>query len=197
MLSLSKYLIKTFLLHASIARPMGESGRLKLTGNMTEFEMGLQNFLNTGRVQGARGGMRVADIGEEYLALRTFRTLLFADRAGLTNPVETVHLPPLIVLHHLIVRSPLRLPHEVHGWSEAEYVLWVQKHEDEHEQWDLLEKAVDDQVAVASTPGVGQDDEDRETVELVQEVLEHARHHHERERERDPSHHHQRNASRS
>ncbi|BEJ14338.1 hypothetical protein CspHIS471_0401050 [Cutaneotrichosporon sp. HIS471] len=195
-LSLSKYLIKTFLLHASIARPMGESGRLKLTGNMTEFEMGLQNFLNTGRVQGARGGVRVADIGEEYLALRTFRTLLFADRAGLTNPVETVHLPPLIVLHHIIVRSPLRLPHEVHGWSEAEYVLWAQKHEDEHEQWDLLEKAVDDQVAVASTPGVGHDDEDRETVELVREVLEHARHHHERDRDHAP-HHHRRGASRS
>ncbi|GMK58813.1 hypothetical protein CspeluHIS016_0602550 [Cutaneotrichosporon spelunceum] len=195
-LSLSKYLIKTFLLHASIARPMGESGRLKLTGNMTEFEMGLQNFLNTGGVQGARGGVRVADIGEEYLALRTFRTLLFADRAGLTNPVETVHLPPLIVLHHIIVRSPLRLPHEVHGWSEAEYVLWVQKHEDEHEQWDLLQKAVDDQVAVATTPGVGHDDEDRETVELVREVLEHARHHHERDRDH-ASHNHKRSTSRS
>jgi hypothetical protein len=90
------------------------------------------------------------------------RTLLFADLSSLSNPVETVHLPPLIVLHHIIVLSPLLLPHEVHTWSEAEYVLWVQNH-DEKEQLALLEKAVDDQ-------------EGDDTVKLIKEVLVHARH---------------------
>ena len=72
-LELSRYLIQTFLLHASIARPMGESGKLKLTGDMTELEMGLSSLLSTGQIQGARGGTKVADIGEAYLALRAFR----------------------------------------------------------------------------------------------------------------------------
>ncbi|KAL1410659.1 hypothetical protein Q8F55_004678 [Vanrija albida] len=175
-LALSRFLIQTFLLQASIARPMGESARLKLTGHMTEFEMGLQNFLNTGRVAGAKNALKVSQIGEEYLALRSFRTLLFADKAALANPVETAHLPPLIVLHHVVVRSALRLPHEMHGWTEHEYVLWVQKHDDDEEQWELFDKAVDDQVAGQGADG---DDDDAQTVKLVKEILTHARHHHE------------------
>ncbi|OCF41801.1 hypothetical protein I317_04407 [Kwoniella heveanensis CBS 569] len=188
--NLSKYVIRTFLLHASIARPLGESGKLKLTGDMTELEMGVTNLLNTGRVQGARGGMRVEKVGDEYLALRSFRTLLFADDATLANPVETVHLPPLIVLHHIIVLSPLRLPHEIHGWTEQEYVLWVFKHDDQEEQLNLLEKAVNDQLSTSTTSGINgvsktdqadgtiDGDGDGETlyVRLVREVLEHARH---------------------
>lgn len=147
--------------------------------------MSLQNFLNTGRVQGSKTSLKVSQIGEEYLALRSFRQLLFADKAGLTNPVETVHLPALVVVHHIIVRSPLRLPHEVHGWSEHEYVLWVDKHSEE-EAWEIVEKALDEQVEKARSPGVGgvgEADEDRETVELVKEVLTHARHHHEHDRD--------------
>ncbi|WWD17827.1 hypothetical protein CI109_102270 [Kwoniella shandongensis] len=175
--SLSKYIIRTFLLHASIARPMGESGALKLTGDMTELEMGVTNLLNTGRLQGARGGMKVEKIGDEYQALRSFRTLLFADVETLDNPVQTVHIPPLIVLHHIIVLSPLRLPHEVHGWTEQEYILWIGKHEDEEEQLSLLEKAVDDQVSSTAADG-GEDGEGGEGmyVRLVREILIHARH---------------------
>jgi hypothetical protein len=71
--TLSKYLIRTFLLHASIARPMGESGKLKLTGDMTEFEMGIASLLTTGQVQGAKGATRLERVGDEYLALRAFR----------------------------------------------------------------------------------------------------------------------------
>jgi len=70
---LSRFLIKTFLLHASIARPLGESGKLKLTGDMTELEMGIASLLSTGQVQGQRGGMKMDRIGDEYLALRAFR----------------------------------------------------------------------------------------------------------------------------
>ena len=98
--------------------------------------------------------------------------MLFADINSLANPVETVHLPPLIVLHHIIVLSPLRLPHEVHGWSEAEYALWVQKHQDEKEQWTLVENAVNGQIG-ANGEGEG---EDARFVRLVREVLVHARH---------------------
>lgn len=73
MLQLSGYTIRTFLLHASIARPLGESGKLKLTSDMTELEMGLSSLLNTGQVQGQRGGVKLEKIGDDYLALRAFR----------------------------------------------------------------------------------------------------------------------------
>lgn len=55
----------------------------------------------------------------------------------------------------------------MHGWSEAEYILWVQKHQDEKEQWALVESAVDDQT--------GKDEGDEEHVRLIKEVLVHAR----------------------
>ena len=72
-LDLSRYLISTFLLHASIARPLGESGKLKLTGDMTELEMGIASLLSTGQIQGQRGGLKIERVGDEYLALRSFR----------------------------------------------------------------------------------------------------------------------------
>jgi len=159
-LNLSRYLIHIFLLHASIVRPLGESGKLKLTGDMTELEMGISSLLTTGQLTGARSSsksLKLDEIGDEYFALRSFRTILFSELNTLANPVETVHLPPLVVLHHIIVLSPLRLPHEVHGWSEVEYVLWVLKHQGLEDQLGLLEKAVEDQLG-----GEGRDKEDGE-----------------------------------
>lgn len=97
------------------------------------------------------------------------RTLLFSDPASLSNPVETVHLPPLIVLHHIIVTSSLRLPHEVHGWTEAEYILWVQKHQDEKDQWNLVENSINAQTSK-------EEGEKDLHCHLIKEVLEHARH---------------------
>ncbi|WWC86312.1 uncharacterized protein L201_001185 [Kwoniella dendrophila CBS 6074] len=177
-IDLSKYTIRIFLLHASIAKSLGESGKFKLIGDMTEIEMGVTNLLNTGRVQGSRGGMKIEKIGEEYLALRSFRTLLFAeDISILANPVETVHLPPSVILHHILVLSNglLKLPNELHNWTEQEYVLWLIKHEDQlEEQLALIEKSVNDQLS--STSKKDELNEDNDYVRLIREVLIHARH---------------------
>lgn len=175
-LGLSRHLITVFLLHASIVRPLGESGKLKLTTDMTELEISIQSLLATGQPMGAKStsskSLKLSQIGDEYLALRSLRTILFSDLKTLANPVETVHLPTAVVLHHIIVHGPLRLPHEVHGWSEAEYVLWLQKHSP-LEIMDLIDKAVQSQTSGdASVPG---DDEDEETIKLVREVLTHAK----------------------
>ncbi|KAJ9113081.1 hypothetical protein QFC20_001968 [Naganishia adeliensis] len=166
-LSIVSFVINTFLLHASITRPLGESGKLKLTGDMTELEFALGIFLTTGTVQGQRNTMRLEMAGDAYKALRTFRTCLFLDNASLSHPEETSGLPTLILLHHIIVLSPLQLPHQIHEWSETEYALWVDKHTPE-ESWRLLEKAVDGQ-----REGQGA----QEWRSLIREVLEHAREH--------------------
>lgn len=49
----------------------------------------------------------------------------------LSSSEFTAGLPPLIILQHILVRSPIPLPHTVHGWSELEYVRWVEEHSEE------------------------------------------------------------------
>ncbi|KAF7298173.1 ACT domain-containing protein [Mycena chlorophos] len=126
--SIVKFVITTFVLHVSIAKPLGESGKLQLTSDMTELEFALNTFLGEGTQQ--RLGS-VESVGEEYRMLRAMRPLLFLDNAQLASPKSTVGLTPLIVLHHILVRSPVALPHAIHGWQEAEYVRWLEEHPDE------------------------------------------------------------------
>lgn len=66
-----KYVIKTFVLHASIVKPLGETGKLQLTSDMTELEFALSAFMSD-KAQTKRGG----DWGgalEEYRCLRAMR----------------------------------------------------------------------------------------------------------------------------
>jgi hypothetical protein len=56
---------------------------------------------------------------------------LFLSDAQLADSKSTAGVPKLLVLHHILVRSPLQLPHRLHGWQEAEYVAWLQEHSEE------------------------------------------------------------------
>ncbi|THH21356.1 hypothetical protein EW146_g175 [Bondarzewia mesenterica] len=127
--SIVTHVIKTFVLHVSIAKPLNESGKLQLTSDMTELEFALSAFMLE-NPQGKRGG-NLEVIGDDYRALRAMRPLLFLDNRSLASPQLTAGLPPLIVLHHILVRSPVSLPHQLHGWQESEYVRWVEEHSEE------------------------------------------------------------------
>lgn len=135
-------------MHVSIARPLGENGKLQLTSDMTELEFAVSAFLAKSGTQSKQGA--ILDIlGDEYKALRAMRCeispflalvtvdahrtrpLLFLDNSGLTSKESTAGLCPLVVLHHILVRSPIPLPHALHGWSEAEYVRWIFEHSEE------------------------------------------------------------------
>lgn len=70
-LSIVKDVIKTFVMHVSIARPLGESGKLRLTSDMGELEFSLSAFL-AGNPQNKRGGDLEA-VGDEYRTLRAMR----------------------------------------------------------------------------------------------------------------------------
>ncbi len=65
-------MIKTFVLHASIAKPLGESGKLQLTSDMTELEFGLSAFMSDTKAQSKRGADWDA-VGADYRALRGMR----------------------------------------------------------------------------------------------------------------------------
>lgn len=71
----------------------------------------------------------------------TNRPLLFIDNASLAFPDRTAGLSPLIVLHHILVRSPLPLPHKLHGWHESQYVRFVEEHSEE-EVWDVIDQGL-------------------------------------------------------
>ncbi|KIJ67605.1 hypothetical protein HYDPIDRAFT_84403 [Hydnomerulius pinastri MD-312] len=134
-----KYVIRIFVLHASIAKPLGESGKLQLTTDMTELEFALSAFL-VDNPQSKRGG-NLETTGEEYKTLRAMRPLLFLENSFLASPERTAGLPPLVVLHHILVRSPIPLPHTLHGWQEAEYVRWIDEHSSQ-EAWSLVGSSI-------------------------------------------------------
>jgi conserved oligomeric Golgi complex subunit 5 len=122
------------VLHASLVKPLDETTKLQLTRDMTEFEFSLGAFMSErkdkrGGGGGGSGGLDGA--GSEYRALRALRPLLFLETPRLADPSATAGLPPLMVLHHIMVRSSIPLPHTLHGWQAAEYVRWVEEHSEE------------------------------------------------------------------
>ncbi|KAJ3759655.1 Golgi transport complex subunit 5-domain-containing protein [Lentinula raphanica] len=129
-ISIVKFVLRTFVLHMSIAKPLGESGKLQLTTDMTELEFALSAFMIDSSQNQKRGG-KLDSLGDEYWLLRAMRPLLFLENSQLADKALTAGVPPLIVLHHILVRSPLPLPHSLHGWQEAEYVRWVDEHSEE------------------------------------------------------------------
>ncbi|KAG8706104.1 hypothetical protein FRC12_007145 [Ceratobasidium sp. 428] len=121
----AKNVIRTFVLNASIIKPLGEAGKLQLTSDMTELEFSLGSFAAD---SARRKSLSLDGLGDDYRILRALRPLLFLDTALLSSPDDTAALPPLIILHHIIVRSPFSLPHTLHTWTEAEYVRWIEDH---------------------------------------------------------------------
>ncbi|EIM81196.1 uncharacterized protein STEHIDRAFT_86486 [Stereum hirsutum FP-91666 SS1] len=168
MISIVKHVMKTFVLHVSIVKPLKESGKLQLTSDMTELEFALSAFM-TDNPQSKRGAS-LEIIGDEYRALRAMRPLLFLDNDSLASSTRTASLPPLIVLHHILVRSPIELPHQLHGWQESEYVRWVEEHSEE-EALTLIDGGLSHWEKVTESEG-GDLDVAKEYVELARKVLE-------------------------
>ncbi|SJK97285.1 uncharacterized protein ARMOST_00536 [Armillaria ostoyae] len=166
-MSLVQYIIKTFVLHVSIVKPLGEAGKLQLTSDMTELEFALSAFL-VESPQEKRGG-NLESVGPEYKMLRAMRPLLFLENSQLVLSQYTAGLPPLIVLHHILVRSPIPLPHSLHGWQEAEYVRWVDEHTEE-EAWTLVDGGLSHWERTTESEGSEKEDA-MQYVNLARKVL--------------------------
>ncbi|KAF8510569.1 Golgi transport complex subunit 5-domain-containing protein [Hysterangium stoloniferum] len=167
-ISIVKYTLRTFVNHVSIVKPLGESGKLQLTSDMAELEFALNAFMS----EQGQNATKLDVIGDDYRALRGLRPLLFLDNALLASPEATVGLPPLVVLHHILVRSPIPLPHSLHGWHEAEYVRWVDEHSEE-ESWTLIDGGLVHWEKVHEGEGSKQGAE--EYVQLAKTVLQQAK----------------------
>jgi hypothetical protein len=170
-MSIVRFVMKTFVLHVSIAKPLGESGKLQLTSDMTELEFALSAFL-VDSPQSKRGG-NLETVGDEYRVLRAMRPLLFLENAQLASSQHTIGLSPIVVLHHILVRSPVPLPHSLHSWQEAEYVRWVDEHSEE-EVWTLVESSLSHWEKISESEGKDTA-EAMEYVHLARRVLANAR----------------------
>ncbi|KAL8280428.1 hypothetical protein RQP46_007076 [Phenoliferia psychrophenolica] len=133
-LDLARFTVQTFVLHASIIKSLGESGKLKLTSDTTSLEFAISQYLSS-------HSLALSSMGDQFKALRAFRPLLFLDNTQLTLPAHTNDVPTLILLHHILSRSVLPLPHQTHGWTEAEYVRWLNEH-GESDRLMLVERAL-------------------------------------------------------
>ena len=62
-LDLARFTVQTFLLHASIVQPLGESGKLKLTQDTTSLEFSINHYLSGYDIS-------LQDMGDQFKALR-------------------------------------------------------------------------------------------------------------------------------
>jgi hypothetical protein len=151
-LRIAKHALRSFVVHASLIRPLGEGGKLKLTSDMTELEFAISQLLGSAPPPCPT----MSDCGADFKALRTFRALIFKD--DLSNSLEEL-LPSqsgmavFEVAHHIIVRSQaILLPHELHKWSRIEYLKWLDNHKDGSDAMQLIKGCLDSARAEETSP---------------------------------------------
>ncbi|GAA5999182.1 uncharacterized protein JCM10292_001650 [Rhodotorula paludigena] len=172
-LDLARFTIQTFLLHASLVHPLSEAGKLKLTSDTTALEFAVTQYL-------AGHGLALSSMGDQFKAVRAFRPLLFLDLSSLGDPLKTSDVPTLILVHHVISRAnlpnALPLPYELHGWTEAEYVRWLNEHR-EDERMGMVEGVLrrwDEREKKRAEEGTEKSDEDtaaEQVVVLVRSII--------------------------
>ena len=89
-----------------------------------------------------------------------YRPLLFKNTELLSDPFQTAHIPPTILIHHLFTRAPeaLMLPHQRFGWTGQHYSEWMDSHT-ETELMELLQKCLEAYVEdLKSNSKEGQED---------------------------------------
>lgn len=130
-------------MQASLIRPLGEGGKLKLTSDMTELEFAISQLLGSAPAPCPT----MSDCGSDFKALRAFRALIFKDNLidSFTEllPAQS-GLAPYEVAHHIIVRSKtILLPHELHKWSRVEYLKWLDNHTNSMDVMQLIQGCLD------------------------------------------------------
>ncbi|GAB9474746.1 Conserved oligomeric golgi complex subunit 5 [Globisporangium polare] len=110
-------LISVFVRHASLLRPLQESGKLRLANDMAQLELRLEHILP------------LKTLGVPYEELRAFRHMMFLESGGVLRDSTIDKIRPSNVWHHLISRAPveLQLPHQMKRWTASKYIDWLDK----------------------------------------------------------------------
>ncbi|KAE8694884.1 GDSL esterase/lipase [Hibiscus syriacus] len=148
--SMASRVLILFIRHASLVRPLSESGKLRMARDMAELELAVGQNL-----------FPVEQLGVPYRALRAFRPLIFLETSQLgASPLQD--LPPSVILHHLYSRGPedLQSPLQRNKLTHLQYSLWLDS-QGEDQIWKGIKVTLDDYAQrlspVASQRDIGED----------------------------------------
>ncbi|VFQ84150.1 unnamed protein product [Cuscuta campestris] len=132
-----------FIRHASLVRPLSESGKLRMARDMAELELAVGQNL-----------FPVEQLGGPYRSLRAFRPVIFLETSQLEASPLLQDLPPSVVLHHLFSRAPdeLQSPMQRNRLSPLQYSLWMDS-QGEDQIWRGIKAALDDYAAKVGARG--------------------------------------------
>lgn len=132
-----------FIRHASLVRPLSESGRLRLARDMAELELSVSQNL-----------FKVEQLGAPYRALRAFRPLIFLETSQLGASPLLQDLPVSVILHHLYTRGPddLQSPMQRNKLTPLQYSLWMDS-QGEDQIWKGVRATLDDYAAKVRARG--------------------------------------------
>ncbi|XP_022604775.1 conserved oligomeric Golgi complex subunit 5 [Seriola dumerili] len=133
--SIAQRAIELFIRHASLLRPLGEGGKMRLAADFAQMEMAVGPLCR-----------RVSDLGRPYRMLRSFRPLLFQTSELIANsPAVGDLIPYSTLLHFLFTRAPseLKSPHQRAEWSIARYSQWLDDHPSERDRLTLIRGALE------------------------------------------------------
>ncbi|XP_069765263.1 conserved oligomeric Golgi complex subunit 5 isoform X2 [Narcine bancroftii] len=97
--------IQLFIRNASLLRPLGEGGKMRLAADFAQMELAVAPLCR-----------RVSDLGKSYRLLRSFRPMLFQTSEHIANsPAAGDIIPYSTILHFLFTRAPtdLKSPHQL------------------------------------------------------------------------------------
>lgn len=132
-----------FIRHASLVRPLSESGKLRMARDMAELELAVGQNL-----------FPVEQLGAPYRALRAFRPLIFLETSQLGASPLLQDLPPSVILHHLYSRGPddLLSPLQRNKLTPIQYSLWLDN-QGEDQIWKGIKATLDDYAAKVRSRG--------------------------------------------
>ncbi|KAL5126421.1 Conserved oligomeric Golgi complex subunit 5 [Glycine soja] len=141
--SMASRVLVFFIRHASLVRPLSESGKLRMARDMAELELAVGQNL-----------FPVEQLGAPYRALRAFRPLIFLETSQLASSPLLQDLPPNVILHHLYTRAPeeLQSPLQRNKLTPLQYSLWLDS-QWEDQIWKGIKATLDDYAANVRSRG--------------------------------------------
>ncbi|XP_068829173.1 conserved oligomeric Golgi complex subunit 5 isoform X4 [Capricornis sumatraensis] len=127
--------IELFIRNASLIRPLGEGGKMRLAADFAQMELAVGPFCR-----------RVSDLGKSYRMLRSFRPLLFQTSEHVaSSPALGDIIPFSIIIQFLFTRAPpeLKSPFQRAEWSHARFSQWLDDHPSEKDRLLLIRGALE------------------------------------------------------
>ncbi|CAI9754931.1 unnamed protein product [Fraxinus pennsylvanica] len=141
--SMASRILIFYIRHASLVRPLSESGKLRMARDMAELELAVGQNL-----------FPVEQLGAPYRALRALRPVIFLETSQMGDSPLLQDLPPSVILHHLYSRGPedLLSPLQRNKLTPVQYSLWMDS-QGEDQIWKGIKSTLDDYAAKVRARG--------------------------------------------